>query len=115
MRPGASHHRIARFPFRSVSSHGTLERIGGSTMTWSSCSPRPMFPSRLFSSAFSVALILSAALPSTGRAQGDQTGSIGGRVVDEQGAPLVGAQVAIPGTTVGTQSRSNGEYVLERV
>jgi iron complex outermembrane recepter protein len=81
-------------------------------MTWSSCSARPMFSLHLLGSAFSLGLILSAALPSTGRAQGDQTGSIGGRVVDEQGAPLVGAQVAIPGSTVGTQTRSNGEYVI---
>jgi iron complex outermembrane receptor protein len=81
-------------------------------MTWSSCSARPMFPLHLLGSAFSLGLILSAALPSTGRAQGDQTGSIGGRVVDEQGAPLVGAQIAIPGSAVGTQTRSNGEYVI---
>ena len=81
-------------------------------MTWSSCSARPMLPLNLLRSAFSLGLILSAALPSTGRAQGDQTGSIGGRVVDEQGAPLVGAQIAIPGSTVGTQTRSNGEYVI---
>jgi outer membrane receptor protein involved in Fe transport len=45
----------------------------------------------------------------------DQTGSIGGRVVDDQGTPLVGAQVAIPGSSIGTQSRANGEYILPRV
>ena len=36
-------------------------------------------------------------------------------MTDDQGAPLSGAQVAIPGSTVGTQTRANGEYVLPRV
>jgi outer membrane receptor protein involved in Fe transport len=45
----------------------------------------------------------------------DQTGSIGGRVLDDQGTPLVGAQVAIPGSSIGTQTRANGEYILPRV
>jgi outer membrane receptor protein involved in Fe transport len=35
--------------------------------------------------------------------------------VDDQGTPLVGAQVAIPGSSIGTQSRANGEYILPRV
>jgi outer membrane receptor protein involved in Fe transport len=36
-------------------------------------------------------------------------------VVDDKGQALVGAQVAIPGTQIGTQTRTNGEYVLPQV
>jgi len=43
-----------------------------------------------------------------------QTGTIGGRVVDDQGGALAGVQVYIS-SAVGTQTRSNGEYVLTRV
>jgi outer membrane receptor protein involved in Fe transport len=85
-------------------------------MIWSSCSARPAFRYRLISLAFTALVTVSASFASTAAAQvGEQTGSIGGRVVDDQGAPLVGAQVAIPGTTMGTQTRTNGEYVLPRV
>ncbi|HEV8176728.1 MAG TPA: TonB-dependent receptor, partial [Gemmatimonadales bacterium] len=65
--------------------------------------------------AAALLLALLAGRTSTAVAQGDQNGSISGTVVDDQGTPLGGAQVAIPGTTMGTQTRSNGEYVLPRV
>jgi outer membrane receptor protein involved in Fe transport len=71
-----------------------------------------MLPTRCISVVFLSLFITFAG--SNARAQ-DQTGSIGGRVLDDQGAPLVGAQVAIPGSTIGTQTRSNGEFVLPRV
>ena len=85
-------------------------------MIWSSRSARLTSPSRLFTLAAASLLILLAGRPSTAAAQvGAQTGSIGGRVVDEQGAAVVGAQVYIDRPALGTQSRTNGEYVLERV
>ncbi len=43
-----------------------------------------------------------------------QTGTISGRVVDDQGDAAAGAQVYIS-PSIGTQARSNGEYVLPRV
>src|SRR5215204_1787163 len=84
-------------------------------MIWSKCSARPRFLTRCTLLALTVSLILGTVPTSVVSAQTDQTGSIAGRVVDDQGAPLVGAQVAIPGTTVGTQTRADGSYVLARV
>jgi outer membrane receptor protein involved in Fe transport len=84
-------------------------------MIWSSRSARQTSLGRLITLAAASLLALSAGRTSTAVAQGEQTGSIAGRVVDDQGTPLSGAQVAIPGTTVGTQTRANGEYVLPRV
>jgi iron complex outermembrane recepter protein len=81
-------------------------------MMWSSCVARPTLPTRCGSIAVLSLLITFAG--SNAQAQ-DQTGSIGGRVLDDQGTPLVGAQVAIPGSSIGTQTRANGEYVLPRV
>lgn len=85
-------------------------------MVWRSCAARPVFPCSAVFLAVSTLFALSFGGLSTAAAQaGEQTGSIGGRVVDDQGAPLGGAQVAIPGTTMATQTRSNGDYVLPRV
>jgi iron complex outermembrane recepter protein len=81
-------------------------------MMWSSCVARPTLPTRCVSIALLSLLITFAG--STLQAQ-DQTGSIGGRVLDDQGTPVVGAQVAIPGSSIATQTRANGEYVLPRV
>jgi outer membrane receptor protein involved in Fe transport len=81
-------------------------------MMWSSCVARPTLPTRCGSIALLSMLITFVG--SNAQAQ-DQTGSIGGRVLDDQGTPLVGAQVAIPGSSIGTQTRANGEYVLPRV
>jgi outer membrane receptor protein involved in Fe transport len=93
-----------------------LEKLEDAAMMWSSRSARPVFPYHLVSLAFAALVALTAGRPSTAAAQvGEQTGSVGGRVVDDQGAPLAGAQVAIPGSTLGTQTRANGEYVLPRV
>jgi outer membrane receptor protein involved in Fe transport len=44
-----------------------------------------------------------------------QTGTVGGKVVDEQGKPLPNAQIFVEGTSVATQSRNDGNYVLARV
>jgi iron complex outermembrane receptor protein len=44
-----------------------------------------------------------------------QTGSVAGKVTDDKGAAVAGAQVAIQGTTVGAQTGATGDYVLARV
>src|SRR3954469_16922133 len=50
------------------------------------------------------------------RAQGTgQTGSIGGRVLDERGTPVVSAQVFIDRTTLGTLTRADGSYNITQV
>ncbi len=84
-------------------------------MMWSSRSARPVFSYPLVSLMVAALVAFSAGRSTLSAQAGEQTGSIGGRVVDDQGAPLAGAQVAIPGTTMGTQTRANGEYVLPRV
>jgi outer membrane receptor protein involved in Fe transport len=43
------------------------------------------------------------------------TGSVAGRVTNNQGAPLAGAQVIVDGTTVGAVTRDSGQYVIARV
>jgi iron complex outermembrane receptor protein len=64
--------------------------------------------------AASLFLLPMVGLP-TAAAQGTpQTGTIAGRVVDDQGAAVNGAQVYIS-PSLGTQTHSNGEYVLTRV
>ena len=44
-----------------------------------------------------------------------QTGTISGRVTGETNAPLVGAQVRIVGTGLGTLTGDNGRYTLVNV
>ncbi|HEU4649144.1 MAG TPA: TonB-dependent receptor [Gemmatimonadales bacterium] len=61
-------------------------------------------------------MALPLAYPTTAAAQGTaQTGSIAGRVVDEQGAPIANAQVYIVSPAVSAQTRTDGGYVLPRV
>jgi iron complex outermembrane recepter protein len=61
-------------------------------------------------------LVLPLLRPATAVAQGAaQTGSIAGKVTDERGGPIVGAQVGVQGTTAGAQTGTNGEYVIVRV
>jgi iron complex outermembrane receptor protein len=71
---------------------------------------------RLVSLAVALLLfLLPVAGLATAAAQGTpQTGTITGRVVDDQGVAVAGAQVYIS-PSLGTQTRSNGEYVLTRV
>ncbi len=40
-----------------------------------------------------------------------QTGTIAGKVTDDNGAPIAGAQLGVQGTTAGAQTSTNGEYV----
>ena len=70
----------------------------------------------------SVALALAAILPllvAPSRAAAQQpagpTGSIAGKVTDEQGAPVAGADVRVEGTAVGARTRADGAYVITRV
>ena len=61
-------------------------------------------------------LMVPVVRPSLAVAQGTaQTGSIGGKVVDDKGAPVAGAQIGVQGTTAGAQTGSSGEYVIDRV
>jgi outer membrane receptor protein involved in Fe transport len=61
-------------------------------------------------------LLLPIARPLTLAAQVPAGGAvIGGRVEDQQGTALVGAQIFIEGTSLSTQSRAKGEYTLTRV
>jgi iron complex outermembrane recepter protein len=43
------------------------------------------------------------------------TGSVAGRVTNNQGAPLAGVQVLVEGTSVGAVTRDSGQYVIARV
>ena len=70
---------------------------------------------RLVSLAVAPLFLLSLAGLSNATAQGTpQTGTISGRVVDDQGTAVSGAQVYI-NQSIGTQTRANGQYVLPRV
>ena len=43
------------------------------------------------------------------------TGTVGGTVTNEQGAPLAGVQVIVEGTGLGAVSQDNGQYVIAHV
>jgi outer membrane receptor protein involved in Fe transport len=74
------------------------------------------FLNRFATMALACQLVLPVIRPATAVAQGaTQTGSIGGKVTDERGAPIAGAQVGVQGTTAGAQTGTNGEYVIPRV
>ena len=62
-------------------------------------------------------VVASAALAAVPAAAQEvvQTGSIAGRVTDDQGLPLFGAQVFVEGTNLGAQTRFSGEYLLVNV
>jgi outer membrane receptor protein involved in Fe transport len=77
---------------------------------------RPTFSHCLFTLTVASLLAIPIARPSTASAQDTgPTGTIAGRVVDQQGTALAGAQVFVEGTSLATQTRNNGEYVLARV
>ncbi len=44
-----------------------------------------------------------------------QTGSLQGKIVDGNGQPLIGANVVIKGTTVGTITNIDGNYLLQKI
>jgi iron complex outermembrane receptor protein len=83
-------------------------------MIWRSCSRLSV--NRLAAMAVAALLSLPVVRPTVAAAQGAaQTGSIAGKVTDDKGAPIAGAQVAIQGTTVGSLTSATGDYVLARV
>ena len=56
-----------------------------------------------------LALMISVAIP-TGTAEAQQTGSVVGTVVTQEGAPVSGAQVTIPGTGLRQATDARGSY-----
>src|SRR5919112_371695 len=82
-------------------------------------SPRKMedavMKCRLVSMAVASLLLLPLTAVPDIYAQGEaQTGTISGRVVDDEGIAVAGAQVFI-NQSLATQTRANGQYVLSRV
>jgi iron complex outermembrane receptor protein len=71
---------------------------------------------RFIGPALAASLVLVVASVQTATAQEPaQPGSVGGRVTDESGGPIVGADVIVEQTTIGTRTRSDGEYLLPSV
>ncbi|MBK5188287.1 MAG: carboxypeptidase regulatory-like domain-containing protein, partial [Gemmatimonadaceae bacterium] len=68
---------------------------------------QPAFPGWL--SRFAMVAALSAAVSSAALAQ---TASISGTVTDAVSAPIVAAQVSIPGTRLATATDANGRFHL---
>jgi outer membrane receptor protein involved in Fe transport len=70
----------------------------------------------LATGALACVLVSLAGLPrAAGAQEAAQTGTISGKVVDENGTPIGSAQLSLRRPALATQSRSNGEYVLDRV
>jgi outer membrane receptor protein involved in Fe transport len=69
----------------------------------------PLHPRRSRGPHWSLAVTLLLLLSSPVAAQ---TGRITGRVVDAAGAPLQDVQVYIPGTGLGTLTRTNGQFLI---
>jgi outer membrane receptor protein involved in Fe transport len=76
----------------------------------------PRFPRFLAPGVAAALLLLGAAVsPAAAQQPAAQAGSVAGRVTDEAGAAVVGADVLIEQTTIGSRTRADGEYVIERV
>ncbi len=80
-------------------------------------SVRPTLLHHLFTLTITSLFAMPIARPSDAAAQdaAAQTGVIAGKVVDQQGTALIGAQVFVEGTSLATQTRNDGNYVLARV
>jgi iron complex outermembrane recepter protein len=71
---------------------------------------------RFVSLAFAFLVLACIARPSLIAAQDTgQTGTIAGKVVDDRGGTVSGAQVFLTRPAIGTQTRADGGYVLTRV
>lgn len=68
---------------------------------------------RIGSRTLLVLALAMLAVPAAARAQ--QTGRIVGRIVDGSGQPLVGAQIEVVGTGLGTLSGVDGRYAVQGV
>jgi len=78
---------------------------------------RPLVHSHVFrlAAALTAASCLTL-MPARARSQeAAPAGSVAGRVTNGQGAPLVGAQVFIEGTSLGAVTRDSGQYVISRI
>jgi outer membrane receptor protein involved in Fe transport len=75
-----------------------------------------MAPNRLAASVIASILVLPLARPASATAQeAAQTGSISGKVVDQEGAAIAGAQVLLAHPATGARTRGDGAYLLSRV
>jgi outer membrane receptor protein involved in Fe transport len=70
---------------------------------------------RLAQALAGLVLMLVCSASSVAGQQPAQTGSVAGKVTDDKGAAVAGAQVGIQGTTIGAQTSATGDYVLARV
>ena len=59
-------------------------------------------------------LLMSLLLAATSQVMAQSTGQVGGRVLNEYGEPVIGAQVKLKGKNVGTVTDLNGEFVLPK-
>src|ERR1043166_437785 len=98
---------------------GVLPRRGGSIELEGSGMTPKLLATRPRSVHCFVALALAAVLPlpvapSPAAAQQPPgpRGSIAGKVTDEQGAPVAGADVRVEQTTVGARTRADGGYII---
>ena len=78
-------------------------------------SARRSTPTHLVSVAVAMLLVMPVAQHTALAQAAGQAGTIGGRVVDEHGEPVVSAQVYIDRTAIGTVTRGDGSYILGQV
>jgi iron complex outermembrane recepter protein len=85
-------------------------------MSWRTSSSGRMSLGRAAGLSVVSLLVIGAAQATPALAQeGVQTGSVSGRVVDAQGAPIAGAQVFLIRPAIGTATGTDGRYVLNRI
>ncbi len=84
-------------------------------MRRSSCSLSVPRAVTVVATASALAALLAVS-PRNARAQGAaQSGTVAGRVIDDQGAPLAGAEVFVEQTTIGTHTGQDGRYTITGV
>ncbi|MGH7525645.1 MAG: TonB-dependent receptor [Gemmatimonadales bacterium] len=85
-------------------------------MIQKSRSARPISLNRLVTFGVASLIVMSTTPPASAIAQeAAPTGSVSGRVVDQEGTAIAGAQVFLVRPAIGTQTRADGGYVLSRV